>query len=127
MCLTADSSRDSWRFVCYLWTRGVNFQYEVALVVVLCVVGMSFVIGRLGNDSHFEDATMCITVVTILALALESCLVTILVSTIRIMSWHHFCLVWANDMACGSYWQPTKYALDEKRVEWRSNWDLCSA
>ena len=65
MCLTEDSARDSWRFVCYCWTRGVNFQYGVALMAVLCVIG------RLGNGSQFEDAIMRITVVAILASAVE--------------------------------------------------------
>jgi len=71
MCLTEDCARDSWRSVCYCWTRGVNFQYGVALGAVLCVAGTSFVIGRLGNGSQSEDAIMRITVVAILASAVE--------------------------------------------------------
>ena len=71
MCLTEDSAQDSWCFVCYRWTRGVNFQYVVALGAVLCVAGTSFVIGRLGNGSQSEDAIMRITVVAIVALAVE--------------------------------------------------------
>ena len=71
MCLTEDSVQDSWRLVCYRWTRGINFQYGVALGAVSCVAGTPFVIGRFGNGLQFEDAIMRITVVAIVALAVE--------------------------------------------------------